>query len=334
MMTAVENVFFEQVAKSSFPKGRTFLGIQRSDSAKEYAWMQFTKANDLTKGMKGTHDGQAYPLDYVRDAIKNTKKKLSKNVKFETKLNNPAIAQGILFRLNILASDSNITPAGFGNLILDTNAMLCGRNLQGYSLAAIADYYDSLMTFWKFFGIDSLADYESLRNFVVNIYKRINDGFYQAIDTSQKNYTIDSLAIAKGNEFSGGKKNPYAVSLHGIKSAEAIRIVKQIPGAKNIFLASEDNFRHAVSHFSLAQNYPNPFNPTTAMSFQLSAVSEVTLKIYNVLGQEVATLLSNEMMEEGMHEVQFDASGLTSGVYFYRLQAGEFSATKKLLLMK
>jgi hypothetical protein len=70
----------------------------------------------------------------------------------------------------------------------------------------------------------------------------------------------------------------------------------------------------------------------------LSAVSEVTLKIYNVLGQEVAVLIDNERMENGEHEVQFDASGLTSGVYFYRLNVnsenGNFTATKKLLLMK
>jgi hypothetical protein len=60
----------------------------------------------------------------------------------------------------------------------------------------------------------------------------------------------------------------------------------------------------------------------------------VSLKIYNILGQEVATLIHSREMDEGMYEVPFDANGLSSGVYFYRLQAGEFSATKKLLLMK
>ncbi|MBM4167218.1 MAG: T9SS type A sorting domain-containing protein, partial [Ignavibacteria bacterium] len=61
---------------------------------------------------------------------------------------------------------------------------------------------------------------------------------------------------------------------------------------------------------------------------------QTTLKIYNVLGQEVATLLNNEQLEEGEHEVQFDASGLTSGVYFYKLTTPTFSQTRKLLLMK
>ncbi|MBS4027925.1 MAG: T9SS type A sorting domain-containing protein [Ignavibacteriales bacterium] len=98
--------------------------------------------------------------------------------------------------------------------------------------------------------------------------------------------------------------------------------------------------QNEAERFFLAQNYPNPFNPTTAISFSLLAVSNITLKVYNVLGQEVATLLNSESLEEGKHEIQFDASGLTSGVYFYRLIVADekgkqvYSETKKLLLMK
>jgi aminopeptidase N len=96
---------------------------------------------------------------------------------------------------------------------------------------------------------------------------------------------------------------------------------------------------HTPMEFSLFQNYPNPFNPTTTLSIQLPAVSEVTLKIYNTLGQEVATLLNNEEMEKGKHEVQFDANNLTSGVYFYRFnvtQQGKlrYTETKKLVFVK
>jgi hypothetical protein len=93
-------------------------------------------------------------------------------------------------------------------------------------------------------------------------------------------------------------------------------------------------FVQQKNKFSLAYNYPNPFNPLTTIHYTLFTSALVSLKVYNILGQEVATLLNNEAMGEGMHEVQFDASGLPSGVYFYRMQAGEFSATKKLLLMK
>ncbi|MBS4027792.1 MAG: T9SS type A sorting domain-containing protein, partial [Ignavibacteriales bacterium] len=95
---------------------------------------------------------------------------------------------------------------------------------------------------------------------------------------------------------------------------------------------------YPTGYFNLSQNYPNPFNPSTSISFQLSAVSDVTLKINNVLGQEVATLLNNETLESGQHEVQFDASKLSSGVYFYRIAASNnernFVEVKKMVLMK
>ena len=87
--------------------------------------------------------------------------------------------------------------------------------------------------------------------------------------------------------------------------------------------------------FSLKQNYPNPFNPQTAIGFSLLAVGNITLKVYDVLGREIQTLLNNETMQAGKHEIQFDANGLTSGVYFYRLSVdSKFSETKKLVLMK
>jgi photosystem II stability/assembly factor-like uncharacterized protein len=85
--------------------------------------------------------------------------------------------------------------------------------------------------------------------------------------------------------------------------------------------------------FAVGQNFPNPFNPTTVISYQLSASSNVTLKIYDVLGREVETLI-NEKESAGSHSVNFDATTLPSGVYFYRLVAGNMTATKKMVLLK
>jgi len=85
--------------------------------------------------------------------------------------------------------------------------------------------------------------------------------------------------------------------------------------------------------FVLNQNYPNPFNPTTKISWQSPVGSMQTLKIYDVLGNEVATLV-NEEKSAGYYEVAFDGSSLPSGIYFYRLTAGEFVQTKKMMLMK
>ncbi|MEK7263746.1 MAG: T9SS type A sorting domain-containing protein [Bacteroidota bacterium] len=86
--------------------------------------------------------------------------------------------------------------------------------------------------------------------------------------------------------------------------------------------------------FSLEQNYPNPFNPVTAIGFSLLAVGDVTLKIYDVLGREVATLINNEKKDAGKYSVQFDATNLPSGIYIYKLTAGSFTDMKKMVLMK
>ncbi len=91
--------------------------------------------------------------------------------------------------------------------------------------------------------------------------------------------------------------------------------------------------REIPSSFALDQNYPNPFNPSTTIRYALPARSFVLLTIHNTLGQQIATLVQKEQ-DGGFHEVRFDAEGLTSGVYFYRMQAGSFVETKKLLLLQ
>jgi hypothetical protein len=85
--------------------------------------------------------------------------------------------------------------------------------------------------------------------------------------------------------------------------------------------------------FYLYQNYPNPFNPSTKIGFQISDFGFVTLKVYDVLGNEVASLVDDEK-PAGTYEVEFNATGLSSGIYFYKLQAGSFIETKKMVLIK
>jgi hypothetical protein len=85
--------------------------------------------------------------------------------------------------------------------------------------------------------------------------------------------------------------------------------------------------------FSLEQNYPNPFNPTTTISFSIAKSSNVKLVVYNLLGQKVATL-ADKYMEAATYNFKFDAARFASGVYFYRLEAGEYRSQKKMLLLK
>lgn len=99
----------------------------------------------------------------------------------------------------------------------------------------------------------------------------------------------------------------------------------------NVGTSVEDN--NIVSTFELGQNYPNPFNPTTNIKYSVPVTGNVVLKVYDVLGREVATLL-NTVQEAGSHSINFDASALSSGMYIYTLTTGNYTASKKMMLMK
>ncbi|MBS4034201.1 MAG: T9SS type A sorting domain-containing protein [Ignavibacterium sp.] len=88
-----------------------------------------------------------------------------------------------------------------------------------------------------------------------------------------------------------------------------------------------------ISNFNLSQNYPNPFNPTTTIKYSIPKLNFVTIKIYNVLGIEVATLV-NEEQTVGTYELNWNAANLPSGVYFYQLRAGNYVETKKMILLR
>ncbi len=140
-------------------------------------------------------------------------------------------------------------------------------------------------------------------------WNAINTGFTLSSDAIYALATSDSNLFA--GLYGGVWKRPFS----------QITAVKQpVPPSTPIF-------------FRLGQNYPNPFNPTTTIDYQLPSKTYVTLKIYDVLGREVETLV-NEYQNPGNHSIKFNASGLPSGVYFCRLEAGTYHDTKKLLLLK
>lgn len=135
-------------------------------------------------------------------------------------------------------------------------------------------------------------------------------GFDDALQKiSAANGDFDGVVLFNSTEFVGAQR-----SLEPITSVLADR--DEIP-----------------THYNLGQNYPNPFNPSTTIRFDLPKTSYVTLKIFNLLGQEVATVVSEEL-KPGTYEVTWNASGLSSGVYFYRLTAGGYLENKKLVLLK
>jgi hypothetical protein len=106
-----------------------------------------------------------------------------------------------------------------------------------------------------------------------------------------------------------------------------------MPIIRNTLLTDIDEQQTAPSEFQLSQNYPNPFNPSTKIKYSIPQSSIVELKVFDILGNEIATLI-NEEKSAGIYEATWYAQNLPSGVYFYQLRAGSFLETKKMLLVK
>jgi len=144
--------------------------------------------------------------------------------------------------------------------------------------------------------------------------------------------TNDSIWIAPDNWIVQDiiPSNPVDLSLLGIPAFYILGLETKLTDEIVTSVQSEE--QNPVA-FSLVQNYPNPFNPSTVISYQLPENGTVTLKVYDVLGNEVATLV-NEEKPAGLYELTWNAESLPSGVYFYKLQAGSFIETKKMILLK
>jgi len=147
-----------------------------------------------------------------------------------------------------------------------------------------------------------------------------------------ENFTPHTITMSADFAFS-----VYAVDVDGdgdIDVLSASAFDNKIAWYENLLITGiVTNSNEIPSEFRLSQNYPNPFNPSTTIYYSIPELSFVTLRVYDVLGKEVATLI-NEEKPAGSYEVEFDANELTSGIYFYKIQAGSFVETKKMVLMK
>jgi hypothetical protein len=118
-----------------------------------------------------------------------------------------------------------------------------------------------------------------------------------------------------------------------VTDEEGAYIVTTIPVVVDPTTGIKEGEDHLPVDYYLSQNFPNPFNPTTTIKFEIPERSFVALKVYDVLGNEIATLI-NEEKPAGSYEITFDGSDLTSGIYFYKIQAGSFVEIKKMVLLK
>lgn len=136
-----------------------------------------------------------------------------------------------------------------------------------------------------------------------------------------------------GDGFTNGEElqDPNGLWKEGEPNPGDFSLVTNPGDANSIPTSVLDNLN--IFSFQLANNYPNPFNPSTVIRYEIGDTRDVTLKIYNSLGEEIKTLINNKQVA-GTYEVQFNASGLSSGIYLYRLEAGNFSETKKMTYIK
>ena len=149
----------------------------------------------------------------------------------------------------------------------------------------------------------------------------------------KSNSSWQKLGFVNGNGTTTEKSSYSYIDKNPFDGKSYYRL-KQIDfdGSSKIYNAVEVDFE-TVKEYSLSQNYPNPFNPSTEIIYTLAKSGNITLKVYNLLGSEVATLV-NGFMESGKHSAKFNAKDFTSGVYFYTIKADNFTSTRKMMLMK
>jgi hypothetical protein len=254
-------------------------------------------------------------------------------------VSNPSFELGTVswgFFTNGGGSFTAVPPGFVGSLAAKLNITAAGSNVQlfqsGISLDPGASYRLSF------------AAYSSTgHDFSVSVHRHdapytnygLNDYFVN-VSTSWQSFSTVFTTTGFGSPVSNARLrfwlSPYATAgdMYFIDNVVLEKIAGPAPSLSDLTMQSEPQ---VVTEFSLKRNYPNPFNPMTVIEYQLPVAVQVEMVVYNVLGERVATLV-NEFQEAGYKSVVFDADNLSSGIYFYRLQAGSFTDTKKMIILK
>jgi hypothetical protein len=235
------------------------------------------------------------------------------------KHNNHLLGEVHALKLAVIANDSGATQP------LDTTAL---GDLIYNDLGNPGDPGNGLTIRQLIFFVDSALTYCDHFNLNPEIYAKLDT----CVSRINRAFDGDYIAISLF---------PFIVA--GTHSVAEYSFIHPNPTAAPFTRRSHDYsmLDQQPEQFLLLQNYPNPFNPTTTISFSIAQEGRVTLKVYNMLGQNVATLLNNEVIDEGEREVEFDASTLTSGIYLYRVEVTNvsdpgkmFTQVNKMLLVK
>lgn len=274
--------------------------------APQYKYVNLAKWKDVNKSLigKGSHLGGAttcFRFIGTKAVAKGSKGLGADKSKHEL------FAQLATLKFNIAASKNGNTNDGFGSLIYVAQSG-DPSSLNGISVDSVVTIAD------KYFSCFSTTETGPELNTVIS---RINSSFAGTFDTT----SFGLNTVLKQTRALAQLTYLYRTSL--VASVEPFTTPNYIESTTPV-------------EFKLNQNYPNPFNPTTTISFDLSADAFVTLKVYNMLGQEVATLIDHEEYTEGSNDIEFDASSLASGAYYYRLSVndGEMQQVQKMILLR
>jgi len=312
------NILSEVFAQGGFISDRGLLiGRDRSDSSRAYGWLLSTSYRYVFKTLNDRniqHTGAPRGIDYYGNGrpIKRRQRKIP-----PTKQNNRLLANLVTLKMGIVASAMGKTPVGFGELIYDDGT---GNPLNGMMIRDISSLGDSLMMGYYEYGAHKFAPGAVFENLDSTV-RKINEAFEGPMDTVSFAQELVVEGTRQLGEIAYLKPNPtvtpYAITPVG------------------------SPFEEVPEDFVLYQNYPNPFNPVTTIAFDLPEESRVTLSVFNMLGQRVAVLAENEEFDIGENDLEFDAAGLASGVYIYRIDARStegsgrtFISTGKMVLIK
>jgi hypothetical protein len=235
---------------------------------------------------------------------------------------NRLVAEVLALQMNVLASEVGRFPPGLEDLIYDDSAV-DPTPLDSATVGDILLQANEVLVCGSNPKLLNLLPVEYF-----SIVRKINLAFSSS-EMDTESWSCSNLALT------------------GVQALKSVRYLRANPGTVHPSAHPVlQNYSEEPYAYKLQQNYPNPFNPTTTIQFELFEPARISLKVYNTLGQEIATLVDNQQMDDGVQEVEFDASNLTSGVYFYRIIADgigdpdegtigkHFVSTKKMLLVK
>ena len=171
-------------------------------------------------------------------------------------------------------------------------------------------------------------------NFELSVSQQSSSSYLVTYKLFNDNYSWEVSSVDNHSPLATNVFNSIGFALENGNSITAMNITDVQVDTGNVVTAIADNNNNSLpNHYELSQNYPNPFNPTTTIKFALPKSGDVSLVVYDILGRVVTTLI-NGNLSAGYHTVNFNATNLASGVYFYRIKAGDFVSIKKLMLLK